>query len=122
MDLQNVFPLAESKNGLSIGVKLGLVAMFGLLGVVLTSMLIICFFKRRSSWRKGDKIKEKNIVTLVEFCYQKKRALVYRFMPNGSLDKYIGNKGSQNKSYCQLEWKTLYQIAIRIARGLEYLH
>ncbi|XP_031116753.1 LEAF RUST 10 DISEASE-RESISTANCE LOCUS RECEPTOR-LIKE PROTEIN KINASE-like 2.1 [Ipomoea triloba] len=62
-----------------------------------------------------------NIVTLVGFCYKKKRALVYEFMPNGSLDKYIGNKSSQNKS-CQLEWKTLYQIAIGIARGLEYLH
>nr|GMD49977.1 LEAF RUST 10 DISEASE-RESISTANCE LOCUS RECEPTOR-LIKE PROTEIN KINASE-like 2.1 [Ipomoea batatas] len=48
----------ESKKGLSIGVKLALVAMFGLLGVVLTSMLIICFFKKRGSWRKGDKRKE----------------------------------------------------------------
>ncbi|XP_019154610.1 PREDICTED: LEAF RUST 10 DISEASE-RESISTANCE LOCUS RECEPTOR-LIKE PROTEIN KINASE-like 2.7 [Ipomoea nil] len=61
-----------------------------------------------------------NIVTLMGFCYQKKRALVYEFMPNGSLDKYIGNKGLQNMS-C-LAWKTLYQIAIGIGRGLEYLH
>ncbi|XP_019154739.1 PREDICTED: LEAF RUST 10 DISEASE-RESISTANCE LOCUS RECEPTOR-LIKE PROTEIN KINASE-like 2.4 isoform X2 [Ipomoea nil] len=62
-----------------------------------------------------------NVVTLVGFCYQKKRALIYEFMPNGSLDKYIGNMESPNKN-CVLEWKTLYQIAIGIARGLEYLH
>ncbi|GLU10773.1 hypothetical protein SLE2022_275580 [Rubroshorea leprosula] len=42
-------------------------------------------------------------------------------MPNGSLDKFIYNQGSPEKSH-QLEIKTLYEIAIGIAQGLEYLH
>ncbi|XP_022771996.1 LEAF RUST 10 DISEASE-RESISTANCE LOCUS RECEPTOR-LIKE PROTEIN KINASE-like 2.4 isoform X2 [Durio zibethinus] len=63
-----------------------------------------------------------NIVTLLGFCYDKsKRALVYEFMPHGSLDKFIYNQGSQDQSR-RLEWKTLYDIALGIARGLEYLH
>ncbi|XP_052877470.1 PR5-like receptor kinase [Gossypium arboreum] len=63
-----------------------------------------------------------NIVTLLGFCFERsKRALVYEFMPNGSLDGFIYNKGPRSQS-CQLEWKTLYNIAIGIARGLEYLH
>ncbi|XWS30743.1 hypothetical protein CRYUN_Cryun23aG0015200 [Craigia yunnanensis] len=63
-----------------------------------------------------------NVVTLLGFCYDRsKRALVYEFMPHGSLDKFIYNKGSQDQSR-QLEWKTLYDIALGIARGLEYLH
>ncbi|XVE72082.1 hypothetical protein DITRI_Ditri11bG0010400 [Diplodiscus trichospermus] len=63
-----------------------------------------------------------NIVTLLGFCYDRsKRALVYEFMALGSLDKFIYNKGSHDQSR-QLEWKTLYEIALGIARGLEYLH
>ncbi|XVF71585.1 hypothetical protein PTKIN_Ptkin12aG0050100 [Pterospermum kingtungense] len=63
-----------------------------------------------------------NIVTLLGFCYDRsKRALVYEFMALGSLDKFIYKQGSQDQSR-QLEWKTLYDIALGIARGLEYLH
>ncbi|TYG45642.1 hypothetical protein ES288_D11G190600v1 [Gossypium darwinii] len=63
-----------------------------------------------------------NIVTLLGFCFERsKRALVYEFMPNGSLDGFIYNKGPHNQSR-QLEGKTLYNIALGIARGLEYLH
>ncbi|XVF71604.1 hypothetical protein PTKIN_Ptkin12aG0052000 [Pterospermum kingtungense] len=63
-----------------------------------------------------------NIVTLLGFCYDRsKRALVYEFMPHGSLDKYIYKQGSENQSG-QLEWKALYDIVLGIARGLEYLH
>ena len=63
-----------------------------------------------------------NIVSLLGFCYEmNKRALIYEFMPNGSLDKFIYKKGSPN-AICNLDWKTLYQITIGIARGLEYLH
>jgi serine/threonine protein kinase len=63
-----------------------------------------------------------NIVSLMGFCFEgSKRALIYEFMPNGSLEKFIYNK-SPSKAAQQLEWETLYNIAIGIARGLEYLH
>lgn len=63
-----------------------------------------------------------NIITLIGFCYEKtRRALIYDFMPNGSLDKFIFSQGSSSINRC-LEWKLLYEIAVGIARGLEYLH
>ncbi|KAL1072873.1 hypothetical protein V6Z11_D11G182200 [Gossypium hirsutum] len=63
-----------------------------------------------------------NIVTLLGFCFERsKRALIYEFMPHGSLDKFIYSQGSNNQSR-RLEWKTLYDIVLGIARGLEYLH
>ncbi|CAJ2651511.1 unnamed protein product [Trifolium pratense] len=62
-----------------------------------------------------------NIVSLLGFCYENKRALIYEFMSNGSLDKFILKRGFPN-TICSLDWNTMYQIAIGIARGLEYLH
>ncbi|KAH7834436.1 hypothetical protein Vadar_015999 [Vaccinium darrowii] len=41
-------------------------------------------------------------------------------MCNGSLDKFIHDRGSLK--YRQLGWDALYQITIGIAQGLEYLH
>ncbi|XP_027357373.1 PR5-like receptor kinase [Abrus precatorius] len=62
-----------------------------------------------------------NVVTLLGFCLEgQKKALIYEFMANGSLDKYIYNKGPE--TIASLSWENLYQIAIGIAHGLEYLH
>ncbi|CAL5350195.1 unnamed protein product [Camellia sinensis] len=62
-----------------------------------------------------------NIVTLMGFCFEgQNRALIYEFMPNGSLEKFIHDGNSL--TYHQLGWEALYQIAAGIARGLEYLH
>ncbi|XP_044488826.1 LEAF RUST 10 DISEASE-RESISTANCE LOCUS RECEPTOR-LIKE PROTEIN KINASE-like 2.1 [Mangifera indica] len=61
-----------------------------------------------------------NIVQLLGFCSEgPNRALVYEYMPNGSLDKHIFSKGGKGKSFT---WKKLHEIAIGTARGIEYLH
>jgi serine/threonine protein kinase len=63
-----------------------------------------------------------NIVTLLGFCYERtKRALIYEFMPYGSLDKFIYDKGPPITNHL-LDSKTMFRIAVGIARGLEYLH
>ncbi|KAF8015305.1 hypothetical protein BT93_H0955 [Corymbia citriodora subsp. variegata] len=59
-----------------------------------------------------------NVVQLVGFCFDySKQALVYDFMPNGSLDKYISNKDGD-----PLDYKKMHEISLGIARGIEYLH
>jgi serine/threonine protein kinase len=60
-----------------------------------------------------------NVVQLLGFCIEgSKRALVYEFMPNGSLDKFIFPKeGSISLSYTRI-----HDIAIAVARGIAYLH
>ncbi|KAF7074661.1 hypothetical protein CFC21_079499 [Triticum aestivum] len=58
-----------------------------------------------------------NVVRLVGFCSEEmRRALVYEYMPHGSLDKYIF---SAEKSF---SWDKLSEIALGIARGINYLH
>ena len=51
-----------------------------------------------------------NIVQLVGFCVEgSKWALIYDFMPNGSLDKFIFLKGEKN---IPSSWERLYKIAL----------
>nr|CAD1838385.1 unnamed protein product [Ananas comosus var. bracteatus] len=62
-----------------------------------------------------------NIVRLVGFCSDgSKRALVSEYMPNGSLDKYIfSERGTSNRPF---SWEKLNEIALGVARGIDYLH
>ena len=58
-----------------------------------------------------------NVVRLVGFCSEEmRRGLVYEYMPQGSLDKYIF---SAEKSF---SWDRLNEIALGISRGINYLH
>lgn len=64
-----------------------------------------------------------NIVSLLGFCFEgPNRALIYEFMPNGSLEKFIFDQKPTEETSSPLGWETLYQISLGIARGLEYLH
>ncbi|XP_042487663.1 rust resistance kinase Lr10-like [Macadamia integrifolia] len=63
-----------------------------------------------------------NVVRLIGFCFEgSKRALVYDFMPNGSLDKYIFNQ-EQRGNISLSSWEKMYKIALGVAHGIEYLH
>lgn len=60
-----------------------------------------------------------NVVRLVGYCADGcRRALVYEFLPHDSLDKIIRSR----KQSSSLGWEKLKQIAIGIAKGLDYLH
>ncbi|KAL3499699.1 hypothetical protein ACH5RR_038792 [Cinchona calisaya] len=66
------------------------------------------------------RIHHANVVKLIGFCFEgSKRALVYEFMPNGSLDKYIFPKETEPMS---LSCEELFKIALEVARGIDYLH
>ncbi|KAF7149727.1 hypothetical protein RHSIM_Rhsim02G0206300 [Rhododendron simsii] len=61
-----------------------------------------------------------NVVRLIGYCADGyKKALVYEYLPNDSLEKYISSQHYK----CLLGWeKQLQDIAIGIAKGIEYLH
>ncbi|XP_059445466.1 rust resistance kinase Lr10-like [Corylus avellana] len=61
-----------------------------------------------------------NVVRLVGFCADGfRRALVYEFLPNYSLEKFISSVDTKNRF---LGWDKLQDIAIGIAKGIDYLH
>ncbi|KAI9073753.1 hypothetical protein K1719_044300 [Acacia pycnantha] len=66
------------------------------------------------------KIHHINVVRMLGFCADGcRRALVYDFFSNGSLEKFIS---SPDNKEIFLGWSKLQQIALDIAKGIEYLH
>ncbi|BBG98391.1 Protein kinase superfamily protein, partial [Prunus dulcis] len=70
-----------------------------------------------------------NVVRLVGFCADGFiRALVYDFLPNGSLQNFISSSAaaadhmSRHDNSNFLGWDKLQDIALGIAKGIEYLH
>ncbi|XP_075652419.1 G-type lectin S-receptor-like serine/threonine-protein kinase SD2-5 [Castanea sativa] len=60
-----------------------------------------------------------NLVRLIGFCAEKShRLLVYEYMSNGSLDKWVFDKNPE----IFLDWQHKKNIILDIARGLTYLH
>ncbi|XP_059455388.1 rust resistance kinase Lr10-like isoform X2 [Corylus avellana] len=61
-----------------------------------------------------------NVVRLVGLCADGfRRALVYEFLSNDSLEKFISSTDTKK---CILNWDKLHDIAFGIAKGIEYLH
>ncbi|XP_029126507.1 cysteine-rich receptor-like protein kinase 29 isoform X2 [Cajanus cajan] len=66
-----------------------------------------------------SKLQHRNLVRLLGFCFEREeRLLVYEFLPNKSLDKFIYDPIQR----AHLNWKKRYKIIEGIARGLVYLH
>ncbi|XP_043817585.1 rust resistance kinase Lr10 [Manihot esculenta] len=65
------------------------------------------------------RIHHANVVQLIGFCFERsKQALIYEFMPNGSLNNYIGRQ----EGSISLSWEKLYEISLGVAHSIEYLH
>ncbi|EFJ22665.1 hypothetical protein SELMODRAFT_104776, partial [Selaginella moellendorffii] len=63
-------------------------------------------------------VRHVNILQLRGFCAEKKhRVLVYDFMPNGSLDRWLFSAPGGI-----LDWPKRFSIAVGTAKGLAYLH
>lgn len=61
-----------------------------------------------------------NVVRLIGFCADGfRRALVYEYLPNDSLQKFISSANAKNVF---LGWERLHHIALGVAKGIEYLH
>ncbi|KAL6880405.1 hypothetical protein ACP4OV_011970 [Aristida adscensionis] len=66
-------------------------------------------------------LRHRNLVQLLGYCRRKgELILVYDYMPNGSLDRYLYGEDNNNKPV--LEWALRFQIIKDVASGLFYLH
>jgi len=118
----------ESKNLLGVG---GFGRVYK--GVLPRSRLKIAVKKVSHDSRQGMKefiaeivslgrLQNRNLVQLLGYCRRKgELLLVYEYMPNGSLDKYLHNNDGKEDNFV-LSWAQRFRIIKGIASGLLYLH
>ncbi|KAL8116514.1 hypothetical protein AgCh_022867 [Apium graveolens] len=62
----------------------------------------------------SGRINHVNVAELIGFCCEgPKCALVYKFMPNGSLEKYIFRKEGTEEEIISLSWEKMYEISLK---------
>ncbi|XP_062113285.1 receptor protein kinase TMK1-like [Humulus lupulus] len=67
------------------------------------------------------KVRHRHLVALLGYCLDgNERLLVYEYMPQGTLSRYIFNRDEEDLK--PLDWKRRLTIALDVARGVEYLH
>ncbi|XP_062189170.1 L-type lectin-domain containing receptor kinase SIT2-like [Phragmites australis] len=67
------------------------------------------------------RIRHRNLVQLLGYCRRKDELiLVYDYMPNGSLDKYLYSEGDDPSLDCN--WAQRFHVMKGVASGLHYLH
>ena len=98
-------------------------------GILPTSKIEIAVKKVSHESRQGMKqfvaeiesigrLRHRNLVPLLGYCRRKgELLLVYDYMPNGSLDKYLFDQPKVT-----LSWSQRFRIIIGVASGLFYLH
>lgn len=98
-------------------------------GVLPTSKIEIAVKKVSHESRQGMKVfvaeivsigrlRHRNLVTLLGYCRRKgELLLVYDYMPNGSLDKYL-----YDQPRVTLNWEQRFKVIKGVASGLLYLH
>ncbi|XVE75728.1 hypothetical protein DITRI_Ditri12bG0115900 [Diplodiscus trichospermus] len=68
-------------------------------------------------------LNHKNLVKLIGWCYERRELLlVYEYMPNGSLDKFIFCDDKASMEELTLNWEQRLTIIQGVAQALEYLH
>ncbi|KAK1604149.1 hypothetical protein QYE76_027822 [Lolium multiflorum] len=63
-----------------------------------------------------------NLARLLGFCLGAPRFLVYEYMENGSLDRWIFPCANDRRERSCLPWARRYQVAVDVAKALAYLH
>ncbi|XP_024988305.1 receptor protein kinase TMK1-like [Cynara cardunculus var. scolymus] len=67
------------------------------------------------------KVRHRHLVALLGYCLDgNERLLVYEYMPQGTLSRFLFNW--QNENLKPLEWTKRLIIALDVGRGVEYLH
>ncbi|PHT27980.1 hypothetical protein CQW23_32399 [Capsicum baccatum] len=99
----------------------------------LSSEIFVAVKVLRDSKGKGEefineigtigRIHHVNVVRLVGFCADGfRRALIYEYLQNDSLERFILPVSSNPDSVSVISWNKLQHIALGTARGIEYLH